>query len=367
MPPKTQASFEYSFPALRGRQSGRDYFVSMCPLELVPKLFHFDDDELPPELRAQRTLNERRVPEIARYVHENPRSYVFSALTASIDGTTRFEPVDADDLEGNLGTLHVSMASRFIINDGQHRRAAIELALHERPELASESIAIVFFVDPGLERCQQMFADLNRYVVRPSQSLGVLYDHRDEDADISRVVAMKSHAFRGVVEMEKSTLSRRSRKLFTLSAIHGATQALLHDVATGDQQQRTGIALTFWDAIAEHMPEWRLVRDHELSAGEVRTDYIHTHGIVLQALGRTGNAMRIGDAGWDAPLARLEDIDWTRANTELWEGRAMIGGRVSKSRRSILLTTSVIKRTLGIELTEDEAREEQRLEEGGSA
>jgi len=363
----SQVSFEYSFPALRGLQSGREYFVSMCPLELVPKLFHFDDEELTPELRAQRTLNERRVPAIASYIYQNPDSYVFSALTASIDGATRFEPVENRGVESDLGTLHVSMASRFIINDGQHRRAAIEVALRERPELAKESIAIVFFVDPGLERCQQMFADLNRYVVRPSQSLGVLYDHRDDDADVSRAVAMNSRAFQGVVEMEKSTLSRRSRKLFTLSAIHGATHALLHDVAIGDQERRTSIALGFWDAVSRHMPEWQLVRDRRLSAGEVRTEYIHTHGIVLQALGRVGNAMQIGAADWAKPLAALQSIDWTRANADLWEGRAMIGGRVSKSRRSILLTSAAIKHALHMELTDDEAREEQRFEEDGSA
>ena len=58
------------------------------------------------------------------------------------------------------------MDARFIINDGQHRRAAIEMALRDRPELADETISVVFFLDPKLERCQQMFADLNRYAVR---------------------------------------------------------------------------------------------------------------------------------------------------------------------------------------------------------
>ena len=62
---------------------------------------------------------------------------------------------------------------------GQHRRAAIEEAIKEKPELADETIAIVFFKDKGLKKSQQMFADLNRYAVKPSKSLGVLYDHKD--------------------------------------------------------------------------------------------------------------------------------------------------------------------------------------------
>ena len=67
------ASFEYVFPAIKGIQAGREYFVSMCPLRLIPKLFVFNEQELVPELRAQRLLNKARVPVIARYMTENPK------------------------------------------------------------------------------------------------------------------------------------------------------------------------------------------------------------------------------------------------------------------------------------------------------
>ena len=155
---------------------------------------------------------------MASYIVQNLNSYVFSALTASIDGDSRFEPSSPDN--SDIGSLHINMQSRFLINDGQHRRAAIEVALREEPTLGDETIAIVFFLDRGLERCQQMFADLNRHAIRPSRSLGLLYDHRDATAKIAKLVAMKSSAFKHLVEMEKSSLSLRSQKLFTLSALH---------------------------------------------------------------------------------------------------------------------------------------------------
>ncbi len=84
------------------------------------------------------------------------------------------------------------MDAKFIINDGQHRRAAILSALEQKPELVTETIAVVFFLDLGLERSQQMFADLNLYSIRPSRSLGVLYDHRDEKAKLAKLVVFKS-------------------------------------------------------------------------------------------------------------------------------------------------------------------------------
>ena len=35
-------------------------------------------------------------------------------------------------------------------------------SIEQRPELGGETIAVVFFLDIGLSRSQQMFADLNR-------------------------------------------------------------------------------------------------------------------------------------------------------------------------------------------------------------
>src|SRR3954464_9646266 len=120
------ATFEYIFPAIRGIQAGREYYVSMCPLRVIPRIFLFDEDELRPELRAQRVLNKARVPEIAGYLMSNPKGYTFSALTASIDGEVRFEPLGSDDDERSVGRIRIPMKARIVINDGQHRRAGIE-------------------------------------------------------------------------------------------------------------------------------------------------------------------------------------------------------------------------------------------------
>ena len=129
------ACLEYVFPSIRGVHSGHEYYVSMCPLRLIPGIFKFDEEELRPELRAQRVLNRARIPEMTRYIVANPKSYVFSAITASIDTKVRFEPL-ADSGDANrIGLPHIPMAAQFVINDGQHRSAAIKAALEENPDL----------------------------------------------------------------------------------------------------------------------------------------------------------------------------------------------------------------------------------------
>ena len=77
----TDSRFGYVFPAIRGIQANREYFVSLCPLRLIPRIFLFDESEaeLPPDLRAQRTLNKARIPEMVRYILNNRDNYVFSA------------------------------------------------------------------------------------------------------------------------------------------------------------------------------------------------------------------------------------------------------------------------------------------------
>lgn len=44
------ATFSYSFPALRGIQASDEFFVVMCPLKLIPKIFLFDEEEIPQSL-----------------------------------------------------------------------------------------------------------------------------------------------------------------------------------------------------------------------------------------------------------------------------------------------------------------------------
>jgi DNA sulfur modification protein DndB len=258
------------------------------------------------------------------------------------------------------------MSARFVINDGQHRRAAIELALEQEPRLGDETISVVFFLDRGLARCQQMFADLNRYAVRPSTSIGVLYDHRDPHASIARAVVAASPLLRDVVEMERSTLSARSRKLFTLSAIFTACRALLAGVEESDLEDHIQLAIDFWDGVSEGFPEWHMVRDRKLTAGEVRTDFIHSHGTVLHALGRVGNALRSNpEVNWKDIGIRVGELDWHKSNTKVWEGRAMIAGRVSKAANNVTLTTNVLKQHLGVELSPEEQRVEDAFNRGG--
>ena len=193
---------------------------------------------------------------------DNRDSYVFSALTASIDADVSFTPLTDRDEGSRVGLLHIPMDDRFIINDGQHRRAAIELALTEDPSLGDETIAVVFFIDLGLERCQQMFADLNRHAVRPSPSLGVLYDHRDAMASLTDQSLLPSRC-----SVISSRWSARALPTGRASCSRSARSTRRHErssrAATIPQSLT---AVVFWEGVAERFPEWQLVREERSPA-----------------------------------------------------------------------------------------------------
>jgi DNA sulfur modification protein DndB len=173
---------------------------------------------------------------------------------------------------------------------------------------------------------------------------------------------MKSETFRDIVDLEKSSLAPRSRKLFTLSAFYNACSDLIADIATGNLEHDADLARDFWENVSKHFPAWGKVREGKLAACELREDFIHSHGIALQAIGKAGNALMKGNpSGWKSRLKTLSTIDWSRSNARLWEGRALIGGKVSKVTTNIILTTNVIKKQLGIELNPEEAKVEAAI------
>src|SRR5438094_679777 len=122
-----------SFPAMQGHMGQRRYYATIMSLAEVPRLFKFNDwEQFSPEMRAQRVINKTRVPDIAKYILDNEDGYLFSSITASFDGSTlKFLPAAPDQ---DVGTLEMELdRAEFIINDGQHRCAAIAAALKENP------------------------------------------------------------------------------------------------------------------------------------------------------------------------------------------------------------------------------------------
>lgn len=345
------------FPAMKGMMGQRPYYACLMNLSSIPKMFTFQDwAEFRPEDREQRILNRKRIPEMARYITENEEGYLFSSITASYQCEVTFKPVSGEE---SLGMLEMDFEkANFVINDGQHRCAAIAQALTQNPALGDEAISVLLFPYENRDRVQQMFSDLNRTVVKTSKSLDILYDKRDPLSNVTLDVCEKVSAFEGMVEKDSVSLPVRSAKLFTLASIYDANKELLGDLPEdeGTHQAMVCDAVSYWNEVAKYMPLWMKVKSGDLRSLEFRQENISSHAIVIRALGAVGGELlRDYKEDWQERLAKLADVDWSKKNRD-WENVCIVANSVVSNRQARSATKAYLKHKLGLKLTDTEAK-----------
>ena len=348
----------YKFPAMRGLQANNEYYICMISLGILSKIFIEDTSDKLPEFRAQRNLNERRIPEIKDYIIKNRDSYVFSALAASVDGKITFSPSANNSV---IGELEVDMTATFLINDGQHRKAAIVKAIEVDESLKNETIAVVLYNDQGLARSQQMFTDLNKHAVNASKSLNTLYDSKDPMALLTKEVVEKVEFFRKYTDKEKDNLAKYSAKFFTLNTIYDANKRIIKNPTNSKKEAK--FLIEFWGLVAKYMREWNEMDKDELSKRELREAYICTQGITIHALGKVGNYLYLNPKyNLEKSLHGLSKIDWTRSNLKCWKERAITNtGKINRNETGIFLTYIQIKRLLELDIEKEELTREKQL------
>jgi DNA sulfur modification protein DndB len=356
-----------SFPAMRGVMGGRQYYATVFSMAEIPRLFKFTEwEQFTPELRAQRVLNISRVPDIAKYILDNEDGYLFSSITASFSTPVSFV---ASNVSPDLGTLEMELEdTEFIINDGQHRCAAIAAALKENPALGKDRISVLLFASENLERLQQMFSDLNRFAHKTSKSLDILYDHRDNLSALTMELSEQVDVFRGMIDKERITIPLRSPKLFTLATLYDATEELVgdHIAKRGAREyaEKLGTAVEYWSELASVMTDWKRVKDGDLKAPELRQEKINTHAVVIRALGGVGAAlMQQHPNEWREKLGRVREIDWRKSVgskvNPVWDNVCITAGSVVSNRQARAQTLAVLKELIGVEPAA--TREEKRL------
>jgi DNA sulfur modification protein DndB len=361
------------FPAMKAVIGKRDYYATTMALSEIPRFFKFNDwAQFEPSQRAQRVLNETRVPEVANYILENEDGYIFSSITASFNCEPTFTGMDKED---RIGVLEMEMENmEFVINDGQHRAAAIARALKENPEIGKERISVLLFPMEDLDRLQQMFSDLNRFAHKTSKSLDILYDHRDHLSTLTKELEEQVEVFRGMLEKERMSIGVRSPKLLTMSALYDANLELLGSKVdkpgTPQFKQSLATAATFWTHVAKVMPDWQKVKNGDIAAPALRQEKINTHAVVLRAIGGLGRSLQeAAPNDWQKRLSGLKAIDWRKAVgskvNPLWDNVCIVAGSVVSNRQARMATQAILKEMLKVPLSNAENQVISSLRQAG--
>lgn len=363
-----------TFPALKGVIGQRTYYATTMALSEIPRFFKFNDwEQADPALRAQRVLNTSRVPTMTKYILDNEDGYIFSSITASFNCPVTYVPTQGDD---RIGTLEMDLENmEFIINDGQHRAAAIAAAIKENPDIGKERISVLLFETEGIDRLQQMFSDLNRFAHKTSRSMDILYDHRDNLSALTMQISEEVDAFRGMIEKEKTSVPVRSPKLLTLSALYDANAELLGrgEIAEPESQEfddQVKLASGYWNQVAAAIPDWKQAKAGTIQAPMLRQEKINTHGVVLRALGGVGaSLMEYHPDDWEQRLQGLSHVDWRKTVgskvNPLWDNVCIVAGSVVSNRQARIATQAVLKNVLDLPLSSQERQVLTNLQRAG--
>lgn len=187
-----------------------------------------------------------------------------------------------------------------------------------------------------------MFSDLNRYAIKPTKSINILFNSREEASIIAKRVIDEVDVFKGLIEKENTSISHRSKALFTLSAICTATSELLANSRLS-LEEKVNLAVRYWSAVGSHIPEWNKVKSGTIKSSDVRKISICSLSITLVALGHAGNALiHTHPDDWHIYLDALDAIDWSKINP-IWENLVFLNGKVAANRSTQRAMSSYMK------------------------
>ncbi|HBJ33216.1 MAG TPA: hypothetical protein DDZ51_00335 [Planctomycetaceae bacterium] len=324
--------FTYSLPAIRAFQAGQEYFTTAIPFDVLSKLIESEckqGNAVP--------LDRDRPKTIADYIVKNRHSYVLPALTVSIDGDYVFDSAQTESGNVAAGVLVFAINTNVRIHDGLYRALGIAEAVERNKELNDETIPVVIF--PAQIGDGRRLGDIKSNQRKSGRSERIVSDTTDPIANITREVIANVPAFKDSIEMGKTTISNRSKNLFTFSALYQANEVLLSNQSDLQIDDKINHAIEFWQTIQDAMPDWT----SETPRVDLRKQTVHAHGVTLCAIATFGTAVIARyPKTWKQKLGKLRKIDWSRDNTKLWEGKAMLGGRMTKTAASIELTSKVL-------------------------
>ncbi len=347
----------HRWPALAGRVGETEFYVALCPARFV-----VETPALPESPQFRRTQLESGVADrLVAALKGRPGTQSAGVFAVSVVGDIHFKPANRDK-GSSLGWIEVEKASPVLLCDGFQRQVALRAFLGRNPGRASDTLPVIFYSDPTGRNYGSLFQSLNLSARKATRSRRVMADASDPVARVIRDLLARVTEFKGLVEMNKATLAPRSGALFTVSALFQATRVLLQPLKTETDRDRSAAAQAFWRKLFEVFEDWNRVRSRDVSSGEIRQHFIHAHGVVLDALAQVAAQLVCpGTNDWVKQLDGLRAIDWSRDNP-LWEGRALLGGKVSKARQNVVLTAAAIKAALGLPLSETEQQSEAALQ-----
>lgn len=246
-------------PAIRGQMGSTGFYEAKMPArELVHGVRPARDlDEwasMSIDERLQREPDKKRIQaEIAPYIARDPDRFFGSVLVLVYRGEVHFEsikdlgskvPAAYRSVAADIGFLTIDGGS-LVVLDGQHRLLALQQVVQgdvdgpERDTVPSDDITVIFIKHEENRKTRKIFNKVNRYAKKTSRGDDIITSEDDGYAILARMLLAEGAPFgvqyedpktklpEDIVNWRSNTLSARSWKLTTISAVFDSVKMIL--------------------------------------------------------------------------------------------------------------------------------------------
>ncbi|MGH3376348.1 MAG: DNA sulfur modification protein DndB [Actinoallomurus sp.] len=229
-------------PVIGYRQGGRQMLVTaMSPTDLVRMVRKPEAwDPVKTAQHGNRPRDKAHLQGIVKYLEEEQHFVLGAAVLYLTSREAEFTPMPLDGVSSDqdaavVGTLTVDIGAQFDIGDGQHRIGAYENVVQHRDEdddpvmqrLRNSGQPLIIVIEDDPRRRAQDFADLQRNVKAPTQSLGQSMDRRQPINRELNDLFDKIPVLIDRVEYLKDNPGKLSAKLFSFKTVRYVSGLLL--------------------------------------------------------------------------------------------------------------------------------------------
>ncbi|MEV6568990.1 DNA sulfur modification protein DndB [Streptomyces kronopolitis] len=328
-------------PVIGYEQGGRQMLVtSMSPVDLVRMVSKPEAwDPVKTTAHGNRPRDTAHLKGIVAYLEEEEHFVLGAAVLYLTEKEATFTPAEIPGLTretdaARVGSLSVDIGAKFDIGDGQHRIGAYENIVSTRDEddpvlqrLRNSGQPVIVVIEDDHRRRAQDFADLQRNVKAPTQSMGQSMDRRQpinrELGELFDVVPL----FDDRIEYFKDNPGKLSAKLFSFKTVRYVSGLLLvgnayrspstmdkavNALFEGERAETSRAELKeFWTALGE-LVRFADVVDGTIKAPELRQATYLTSAGVLYALAYATYSAQLSGIPLTEAVQALDSVSFDR-------------------------------------------------------
>ena len=327
------SDYNYRFSACQLMQGGRHQYISSVPYKILRKLFPkvFEESALK---RSQREINKKHAADVANYIYDaafrqNP--YILPTLVASIDGDCFFEPAAGQIA---IGVLNIPMETEISCFDGQHRFEGIYQAISRMK--IEDSISVLIVANTTIKIRPQFFSDINKNSLKPSKSLCMAYDRKNE-CERSIYSLYESLNRPEFIDLDHNVVPSNSHKTMSYKQFFDATRLMFDSKITDiDYKDFLHLGTEYWK-------HWFNAMQYNLNWNisgtvEYKKTHIGYHGIFVTAWALTVSRLRKLKEYDEHEITAAMHNFWIHYGTKKFTREAWLGICVNEKTKKINLS-----------------------------